>query len=254
MTAQPMSEDAREATESIPLRAARMARGISLEQVTRDIHISKSFLEALEAGDYTDFPGDAYVTGFIRSYASYLELDPEPLVDRYRMQQAASAAAAAEVPPGRRRSPLVAVLVLALLLFAAGVAALVRWVIPPAAVADRNVGQQADAPANPFVMTGDVVIQVLAIGTVLQVPIGDRRYEVLLARYDNGLVIRYGGNEVLLAVGGERLLDLDGDSQTDLRMLLNGVDRTSEPMRVNLTLQRGTGSDQAAAPVRSGRA
>ncbi len=253
MTAQPMSEDAREASDSIPLREARMARGISLEQVTRDIHISKSFLEALEAGDYTDFPGDAYVTGFIRSYASYLELDPEPLVDRYRMQQAASGASA-EVPPGRRRSPLVAVLVLALLLFAAGVAALVRWVIPPAAVADRNVGQQADAPATPFVMTGDVVIQVLAIGTVLQVPIGDRRYEVLLARYDNGLVIRYGGNEVLLAVGGERLLDLDGDSRTDLRMLLNSVDRTSEPMRVNLTLQRGTGSDQAAAPVRSGRA
>jgi transcriptional regulator with XRE-family HTH domain len=248
-----MSEDAREASDSTPLREARMARGISLEQVTRDIHISKSFLEALEAGDYTDFPGDAYVTGFIRSYASYLELDPEPLVDRYRMQQAASGAAD-DVPPGRRRSPLVAVLVLALLLFAAGVAALVRWVIPPAAVADRNVGQQADAPATPFVMTGDVVIQVLAIGTVLQVPIGDRRYEVLLARYDNGLVIRYGGNEVLLAVGGERLLDLDGDSQTDLRMLLNGVDRTSEPMRVNLTLQRGTGSDQAAAPVRSGRA
>ena len=253
MTAQPMSEDAREAMESIPLRAARMARGISLEQVTRDIHISKNFLEALEAGDYTEFPGDAYITGFIRSYASYLELDPEPPVDRSRRQQAASAAAA-EVPPGRRRSPLVAVLVLALLLFAAGVAALVRWVIPPAAVAGRNVGQQADAPATPFVMAGNVVIQVLAIGTVLQVPIGDRRYDVLLARYDNGLVIRYGGNEVLLAVGGERLLDLDGDSRTDLRMLLNSVDRTSEPMRVNLTLQRGTGSDQAAAPVRSGRA
>jgi hypothetical protein len=248
-----MTEDGQETTESTPLLEARTARGISLEQATRDIHISKNLLEALEAEDYSDFPGDAYVTGFIRSYAGYLEIDPEPLIDRYRMRQAASSAAA-EVPPGRRRSPLVAVLALALLVFAAGVAALVRWVIPPAAVAGRNVGQQADAPATPFVMTGDVVIQVLAIGTVLQVPIGDRRYEVLLARYDNGLVIRYGGNEVLLAVGGERLLDLDGDSQTDLRMLLNGVDRTSEPMRVNLTLQRGTGSDQAAAPVRSGRA
>jgi hypothetical protein len=253
-----MTEDGQETTESTPLLEARTARGISLEQATRDIHISKNLLEALEAEDYSDFPGDAYVTGFIRSYAGYLEIDPEPLIDRYRMRQAASSAAA-EVPPGRRRSPLVAVLALALLVFAAGVAALVRWVIPPAALgeraaAERSAEQQAGAPATPFVMTSDAVIRVLPVGTVLQVPIGDRRYEVLLARYDNGLVIRYGGNEVLLAVGGERLLDLDGDSQTDLRMLLNGVDRTSEPMRVNLTLQRGTGSDQAAAPVRSGRA
>ena len=122
-----MADGGREAIDSIPLREARAARGISLEQVTRDIHISKSFLEALEAGDYSDFPGEAYVVGFIRSYATYLELDPEPLVDRYRKEQAPSVVV--EAPTSRRRSPLAAVLVLALLVFAAGVAALVRWVI-----------------------------------------------------------------------------------------------------------------------------
>ena len=51
MAAAPMTEDGRESAESAALRASRTARGISLEQVTRDIHISKRFLEALEAGD-----------------------------------------------------------------------------------------------------------------------------------------------------------------------------------------------------------
>jgi len=123
-----MTEDGLETTENTPLLEARRARGVSLEQATRDIHISKNYLGALEAEDYSEFPGEAYVTGFIRTYAGYLEIDPEPLIERYRMQQAASRAAA-EITPGRRRSPLVAVLALALLVFAAGVAALVRWVI-----------------------------------------------------------------------------------------------------------------------------
>lgn len=252
-----MTEDGLETTANTSLLDARMARGISLEQATRDIHISKHYLQALEVGDYSDLPGDAYVTGFIRSYAGYLEIDPEPLIERYRMQAATSAAA--EVTPGRRRSPLVAVLALALLVFAAGVAALVRWVIPPAALGDRTAAersaeQRAGPPADRFVMTGDEEVRVLPVGTVLQVPVGSRRYDVLLARYDNGLVIRYGENEVLLAVGGERLLDLDGDSRTDLRMLLNGVDRTTEPVRVNLSLQLGSASDQALVSIPAGHA
>lgn len=253
-----MTEDGQETAEPTPLLEARTARGVSLEQATRDIHISKSFLEALEVEDYSDLPGDAYITGFIRSYADYLEIDPEPLIERYRVRQAASSAAA-DVPPGRRRSTLVALLALALVVFAAGVAALVRWVIPPAGpgdrtVAERNAEQRAGLTGNRFVMTDDLTIRVLPVGTVLQVPIGDRRHDVLLARYDDGLVIKYGENEVLLAVGGERLLDLDGDSRTDLRMLLNDVDRTVEPIRVNLTLQLGSARGQALVSIPAGPA
>lgn len=249
MAAEPMTEKSRESPESVALRESRTARGISLEQVTRDIHISKRFLEALEAGDYADLPGEAYVTGFIRSYADYLSLDPEPLIRHYRAQRAASAGD--EAPLGRSRSPLVAVLALTLLVFAAGIAALVRWVIQPAA-AERTAERPAAAPPEPFVMTDDVVIRVLEVGTVVQVPVGARRYDVLLARYDDGLIIRYGDNDAPLAVGGERLLDLDGDARTDLRVLFNSVDRSGDPIRVNLTLQRGAGDEQA--PVGSGRA
>ena len=148
-------------------------------------------------------------------------------------------------------------MVLALLVFAAGVAALLRWVIPPAALggltaAERSAEQRAGRTGTPFVMTDDVAIRVLPVGTVLRVPVGDRRHDVLLARYENGLVIEYGGNEVLLAVGGERLLDLDGDSRTDLRVLLNDVDRTVEPVRVHLTpaARRGQGSGAGVDPGR----
>lgn len=227
------SAERRESMESATLRESRTARGISLEQVTRDTHISKRYLEALETGDYAELPGQVYVTGFIRSYADYLNIDPEPLIDHYRSQRAVSVDV--EAPPVRSRAPL-AVLTLAVLVLAAGIGALVLWVILPAA-AERTAERPA-APPAPFVMAGETVIRVLEIGAVVRVPIGDRFFDVLLVRYDDGLVIRYGDNEQPLAVGGERLLDLDGDSRTDLRLLFNSVDQSGDPVRVNLTLQR----------------
>ena len=227
------SAERRESTESATLRESRTARGISLEQVTRDTHISKRYLEALETGDYAELPGQVYVTGFIRSYADYLNIDPEPLIDHYRSQRTVSVDV--EAPPVRSRAPL-AVLALAVLVLAAGIGALVRWVVLPAA-AERTAEQPAAAPP-PFVMDGETVVRVLEIGAVVRVPIGGRFYDVLLVRYEDGLVIRYGDNEQPLAVGGERLLDLDGDSRTDLRLLFNSVDQSGAPVRVNLTLQR----------------
>lgn len=228
------SAERRESTESATLRESRTARGISLEQVTRDTHISKRYLEALETGDYAELPGQVYVTGFIRSYADYLNIDPEPLIDHYRSQRTVSVDV--EAPPVRSRAPL-AVLTLAVLVLAAGIGALVRWVILPAA-AERTAEQPAAAQPAPFVMAGETVIRVLEIGAVVRVPIGGRFYDVLLVRYDDGLVIRYGDNEQPLAVGGERLLDLDGDSRPDLWLLFNSVDQSGDPVRVNLTLQR----------------
>ena len=243
-----MAGDPKEPTAGATLGEARAASGISLEQVARDTHISTRYLEALEEGDYSVFPGPAYVTGFIRSYASYLELDPQPLIDDYRMQQSEKPHAPEELSRAGagRRSPLVAVLALALLVFAAGVFALVRWVIVPAGASERTSERPQDAPVRPFVMASDAVIRVLEVGSVLHVPIGDRLYVVLLARYDDGLVIEYGDREVLLAIGGEVLLDLAGDSRTDLRVLLNSVDRTGPTIRVNLTLQRDAGREQGS--------
>ena len=113
-----MADEGLAVNDGIPLREARTARGLSLEQVTRDIHISKGILAALELGEYSDMPGEAYVTGFIRSYATYLEIDPEPLVAHYRRGR--SPEVVVDLPTGRRRSLLVKILMLTLLVAAVG--------------------------------------------------------------------------------------------------------------------------------------
>lgn len=52
-----------------------------MEEATK---IRIAYLEALERGDYGVLPGVVYAIGFLRSYARFLGLDADALVDRYR--------------------------------------------------------------------------------------------------------------------------------------------------------------------------
>ncbi len=58
------------------LRAARIGRGLSLEEVAHDTRISWHYLEALEEERFEFLPAPIYARGFMRSYATYLGLDP----------------------------------------------------------------------------------------------------------------------------------------------------------------------------------
>ncbi|MGZ6255995.1 MAG: helix-turn-helix domain-containing protein [Candidatus Limnocylindria bacterium] len=68
------------------LRTAREARFIDLARVERDIKIRVRYLSALERGDYRDLPEPIYTRGFLRNYGMYLGLDPEYLIDLYRLE------------------------------------------------------------------------------------------------------------------------------------------------------------------------
>ena len=68
------------------LRTAREARFIDLARVERDIKIRVRYLSALERGDYRDLPEPIYTRGFLRNYGLYLGLDPEYLIDLYRLE------------------------------------------------------------------------------------------------------------------------------------------------------------------------
>jgi cytoskeleton protein RodZ len=65
------------------LREARVRRGVELGQVEADTHIRTRYLEALENDRFELLPGEAYVRGFLRTYADYLELDADLFVDEY---------------------------------------------------------------------------------------------------------------------------------------------------------------------------
>ncbi len=66
------------------LSAARKAKGLSLEDVSRATKIRKPILLALEEGRLEDLPPAVFMAGHLRAYAAVLELDGEPYVERLR--------------------------------------------------------------------------------------------------------------------------------------------------------------------------
>ncbi|MBW3659189.1 MAG: DUF4115 domain-containing protein [Actinobacteria bacterium] len=66
------------------LRDAREEQGRSIDEAARDTRVRSDYLRALEEEQFEVFGGDVYAKGFLSSYARYLRLDPQPLLDRYR--------------------------------------------------------------------------------------------------------------------------------------------------------------------------
>lgn len=62
------------------LQRTRLARGVTLEEAERITRIPRRYLEALEQEDYGILPAPVYARGFLRSYASFLGLDPKELL------------------------------------------------------------------------------------------------------------------------------------------------------------------------------
>jgi cytoskeletal protein RodZ len=66
------------------LREARLQRGIDLTEVERVTKIRVKFLRAMEEDHWEQLPAPAYARGFLQTYARYLDLDDEALVEQYR--------------------------------------------------------------------------------------------------------------------------------------------------------------------------
>ena len=65
------------------LREAREMKGLTLADAQEETRISARFLEALEDGDFEKLPTPVHVRGFLRNYARFLELEPDPLLERF---------------------------------------------------------------------------------------------------------------------------------------------------------------------------
>jgi hypothetical protein len=74
------------------LREARVRRALTLQQVEEDIKIRVKYVQAMENEDWDVMPGVTYVKGFLRTYSTYLGLDPEVIIGEFRSRAIAPSA------------------------------------------------------------------------------------------------------------------------------------------------------------------
>ncbi|MDQ7790071.1 MAG: DUF4115 domain-containing protein, partial [Clostridia bacterium] len=147
------------------LKETREALGLTLKAAEEETKIRKRYIDALEQEDYAVLPGRVYAKAFLRTYAKYLGLKSEALVQefdqRYPMNGvAAEPERAPVITPVNRTRPryfgvLVAVSVVMALfafnaLYGSGVPHMDRVQDPPV-VGETPVGNQdsdTQAPVN----------------------------------------------------------------------------------------------------------
>ncbi len=76
------------------LAAARQARKLEIVRVATELRLSPETVDALERDDFDHLPSPVFVSGYIRTYARLLGMDPQPLIARFHVLHPG-----AEAPP-----------------------------------------------------------------------------------------------------------------------------------------------------------
>jgi cytoskeletal protein RodZ len=165
------------------LADARSQAGLTVSQVSQQTRIRESIIRDIEQGDFTACGGDFYARGHIRSIASAVGTDPDPLISEYDaehgplhpMRAAEVFEHSKPIKIRERRSPSLAMIVVVVLLAIIGYSAY-RLVSShnsksnhPAAAASISTRPSVHptptvkASATPSAAPSDVVIKVAAV-------------------------------------------------------------------------------------------
>jgi cytoskeletal protein RodZ len=200
------------------LREARERQGLGYPEIELATKIRAKYIRALEEEDFTAIPGDAYIRGFLRTYAEYLGLDGDVYVDEYASRFITSWRDELPPRPDRRRIRtrerpverravllvLAGIVVITVLVFAA-------WQLPGSSKKDpgkTSTQKQSKQAAGP-----QLVLRGLGRGTYVEVRRNSRAGKVdQQGTVEPGEVDRLPGDRFYLLVR----------SPAALRVTLNG--------------------------------
>ncbi len=234
------------------LRETREQHNFSVEQVARDTHISKQYLEALEQEDFSMIPGETYIIGFLRNYAEYLSLNPEELVALYKniqiQEQPLPMTELLDRSRPKSSARIIVLLVIILAVLGAGGYLIFHFLISPgrqaaprAAAAQEVIQPAAQQPEGEELLFQDeAVTRWFDLDDTIGVPLNGNTYRLQITDIDRELTIKVPGGTVNMTIGQDRQLDVNGDGRNDLRILLNDLDVTDVAKRANLSLYKIT--------------
>lgn len=89
------------------LQEAREQKGLSLEEVQQTTKIRTRYLEAIESGRLDTLPGMVYARGFIKSYAEFLGINGQELLERHQLAAEVEKGTPEPAASERRKQPKV---------------------------------------------------------------------------------------------------------------------------------------------------
>jgi len=200
------------------LRSARETKGYTFDQISRDTNIARRYLEALENEDFSQFPGEPYILGFLRNYSEYLGLDSHDLISLYRMLKLQEQ----PIPVAQLLNDPKPVIPRSLLIAAGAVAALAIAAFVFFAVGRASSsGAAEDVRKNvEYELKSGILEKRLYQGDTALIAVGSDRYKLELVKLGNEATISAPDGDLSLDLGQEAELDLDGNGSKDLKIFV----------------------------------
>ena len=227
------------------LQKTREAKQIDLDRASLEISIEKRYLAGLEAEDNAVFPGEAYMTGFLKNYADYLDLDADFLLKLYRNKQIQEA----PLPQGlyERQKPkylLPAIIIPSVLLVAVVAVVLTLLIIKNKSKTEDGVVVSSAMKNRQYELTDKKFTQRVYKGDQLFIPTENDGKIILTVRDTlSAFGIDTPSGVYYIELAEESELDINGDNASDMIVYVSDISSTDESRgaEVSILLRHGIG-------------
>ena len=200
------------------LKTAREERGLSFDYISRETNISTRYLHALEEEDFSPFPGETYVRGYLKTYGEFLGLDPKDLLSIYNsikiLEQPVPMEQLLRSPSPLPKIIKISVAVLVILAVFAGIAFFIY----------RFPGRTQNPPqlartVSEYTLNTDFLERRFYPGDSIFVTQGNYTHRLVFTSLGDAVTITTPRGPVVLDLGQEVNIDLNNDGSTGVRVI-----------------------------------
>ena len=235
------------------LRTTRESKQLDLDRASREISIEKRYLAGLEAEDNAVFPGDAYMVGFLKNYADYLELDSDFILKLYRNKQIQESPLPQGLyEPHRPRYFLPAIIIPSVLLVAVVVTVLILINVKKKNKTEDGVVVASGMKSRQYELTDKKFTQRVYKGDQLFIPTENDGKIILTVRDTlSAFGIDTPSGVYYIELAEESELDINGDNASDMIVYVSDISSTDESRgaEVSILLRHGVAVDNSAVLV-----
>jgi cytoskeleton protein RodZ len=223
------------------LREVREKKKYTIDQVARETRISKQYLIALEEEDFQIFPGETYLIGFLRSYAEYLDLDPDHYVNLYKNIKIQEQPIPFNelLDTKKKISPRFIGLAAFFGITLAAVIGVVLFFTVFNEPVNEDITKTSLLPAHDeegeiYRFNDEIMTEWFKEGDIILVALGGKDYPVRIMTTGRETDVKIIENQVVLTRGIEKSFDLNDDGKLDINLIYNDLKESENGNEVNL--------------------
>lgn len=225
------------------LQKTREEKNLDIDKIAREISIEKRFLIGLENEDYSAFPGEAYMVGFLRNYSNYLELDTNFILKLYNNKKIQEAPVPVELL-AKRKSPflLPAIIIPSVLIVGVILTVSILLVNKKKAAQVDNVIVSNNQVINKYELNNEKFAKRIYKGDQLLFPSNNGNIILTVKDTLSSFGLETPSGVIYTDLSEENEIDIDGDTLSDMIVYVSDISDTDEKRgaEVSILLRHGS--------------